>query len=370
MKNNDLVLLDMIFGLVLLPLSLFIRALRRFLSKIFKLNYEGILIIKFLGAGNFIALQKNFVGKNIDILSATSNAKAIAKFNIGQKVFLIDDSNILRLIVTGIICTCKILFNNYEQVINLETESKFAKFLTSLTSSKILSGVSNINKSYLDFYLYDKYLVNPLMLDKPKVISLLLDFKKTTNVYLEYALNEHRKYFLLNNSLANIKKICIFPSGSDTDLMRRLPINDGWDKIIDFLNSLNGIESIDIVFPSKFDQQYLDFISLCEKYPLANLLITSYDEFIKKIKRSDLLFTVDSQALHVGQHFRKLTIAIYGPTSPFGVNLEKTTYPLTQSLICSPCVHKYLRLPCGGKAPCMDFDDNHFEILKYINYKT
>ncbi len=367
MKNNDLVLLDMIFGLILFPLSLFVRTTRKLLSKIFKFKYQGILIIKFLGAGNLIAIKNSINQKNADILSAKSNAGAIDKFSIGNDIFLIDDSSFLRLMITGIICTCKIIFKNYEQVINLETESKFAKFIITLTSARILSGVSNIHKSYIDFYIYDKYLVNPFMLNKPEIIDLLLNFKKIKNEYLEYSLNEHRKNFLSKNNLSNIKKIVISPTGSNTDSIRRLSVSNGWDTIINYLNSLSGVESIDIVFSSTLDQQYFDFQSLVKKYNLVKIQITSYDQFVEKIKESDLLFTIDSQALHIGQYFKKISIAIYGPSTPFGVNFEDTTYPISQSLICSPCRHKYLRLPCEGKAPCMNFEDNNFEILKFIN---
>lgn len=80
-------ILDLIIGFFLLPLCLIIRGLRRILSKIFKANYRGILIIKFLGAGNFIAIQDTLLNKDVDILSAKSNANAIAKFNIGNRVF-------------------------------------------------------------------------------------------------------------------------------------------------------------------------------------------------------------------------------------------------------------------------------------------
>ena len=105
------------------------------LSKILKANYRGILIIKFLGAGNFIAIQDTLVNKDVDILSAKSNANAIAKFNIGNRVFLIDDSNLFNLIISSLNCISRLIFINYQQVINLETESKFAKFVTALTSA-------------------------------------------------------------------------------------------------------------------------------------------------------------------------------------------------------------------------------------------
>ncbi len=370
MKNNHLVILDLIIGFFLLPLCLIIRGLRRMLSKIFKINYRGILIIKFLGAGNFIAIQDTIVNKDFDILSAKSNASAINKFHIGSRVFLIDDSNLLRLITSCLNCIYRLLFINYQQVINLETESKFAKFITALTSAKVLSGVSNAHKSYIDYFLYDRYLVNPLMLDKPEVISLLTDFKTITNHFMEHALEAHRRDFLLNISLNNMKRVVISPAGSNTDSIRRLSIDGGWDVVMNYLVALDGVGFIDVVFSSSLDQQYSDFIVLGQKYPKVKIHITTYDEFVQKIKDSDLVLTIDSQALHIAQIFKRPTISFYGPSTPFGVNFGKTTYPVTRSLICSPCRHKYLSLPCQGDAPCMKFDRKQFEILAQINLKN
>lgn len=369
MNNNHLVILDLIIGFILLPLCLLIRGLRRIFSKIFKENYRGILVIKFLGAGNFIAIQDTLVDKDVDILTAKSNANALAKFNIGNHVFLIDDSNLLRLIFSCLNCIFRLLFKNYEQVINLETESKFAKFVIALTSAKILSGVSNVHKSYIDYFLYDRYLVNPMMLDKPEVINLLLDFKAVTNRYMKFALDAHRHDFLLNTSLNNVKRITISPTGSNTDFIRRLSVDGGWDIVIDYLSALDGVDVVDIVFPSSTDHQYHDFVVLSQKYPIIKLHITKYEEFIQKIKESDLVLTVDSQALHIAQQFKKPTIAIYGPSTPFSVNFEKTTYPVTRSLICSPCMHKYFKRPCENLAPCMKFDRLEFQLLNQINLK-
>ncbi len=363
-------ILDLIVGFILLPLCLIIKGLRRILSKIFKANYRGILIIKFLGAGNFIAIQDTLLNKDVDILSAKSNANAIAEFSIGNRVFLIDDSNLFKLIISCLNCIYRLIFINYQQVINLETESKFAKFVTALTSAKVHSGVSNAHKSYIDYFLYDKYLVNPMMLDKPEVINLLLDFKSITNHYMEHTLNAHRQDFLLNISLNNVKRVVISPTGSNTDSIRRLSIDGGWDVVMNYLGALDGVGFIDVVFSSALDQQYSDFIVLGQKYPKVKIHITKYDEFIQKIKDSDLVLTIDSQALHIAQQFKKPTISFYGPSTPFGVNFGKTTYPVTRSLICSPCMHKYISKPCKDLAPCMKFDRKQFEVLTQINLKN
>ena len=366
MKNNHLVVLDLIVGFVLLPLCILVRFARRFLGRVFSVNYHGTLIIKFLGAGNFVAIQDTIEGKDVDILSARSNLNALNKFSIGQKIFLIDDSNLLNLLITSLTCCIRLLFRNYHQVINLETESKFAKFITALTSAEILSGVSNVHKSYVDFLLYDTYLVNPLLLGKPSVIKFLEKFDQVTNVYVDDALDGHRKNFLSNTSLKNVKKILISPAGSNTDSTRRLSIN-GWRYVFELLSGAKGVESIGIVFASKDDEQYVEFSKLILEFQHMQIHLTSYHAFIDAIKNADLVITIDSQALHIAQQFNRPTIGIYGPTSPFSVNLANTTYPITKSLICSPCFHKYLRLPCKGQVPCMSFEKDHYSVLELIN---
>jgi hypothetical protein len=208
------------------------------------------------------------------------------------------------------------------------------------------------------------------MLDKPAVINLLLDFKTISNHYMEHALDAHRRDFLLNIPLNNVKRIVISPTGSNTDSIRRLSIDGGWDVVMNYLDAIDGLGFIDVVFSSGLDQQYSDFIVLGKKYPKVEIHITKYDEFIQKIKDSDLVLTIDSQALHIAQQFKKPTISFYGPSIPFGVNFEKTTYPVTRSLICSPCMHKYISKPCKDLAPCMKFDRKQFEILTQINLKN
>ena len=94
-----------------------------------------------------------------------------------------------------------------------------------------------------------------------------------------------------------------------------------------------------------------------------NLKITNFNDFVSWVKKSDLILSVDSQALHIAQLYKKESIVFYGPTSPFGINLEDTTYPVSLSLSCSPCTHKYLKLPCGNSAPCMNFKKKYLDIF-------
>ncbi len=366
MKNNQLVLIDMVIGFLLLPLCILIRYLRKLINRIIFTKYEGTLVIKFLGAGNFLAVKNEISGKNVDVVTSKSNVGVLNKFNIGNKVYIIDDNNFLNLLFTATICCFKLSFKNYYQVINLETESKFAKFLTAMTSAQILSGVTNVHKSYIDYWLYDRYFVNPIILEKSTLISQLKNFSPVTNISVDSAVSDCRQNFKNMELLRNIKTITISPTCSNTDHLRRLS-STSWFSILNILSKQPGIGKITAVFPGADDLQFQSFSDMQSLYPYLVVKVTTYEEYISEIESADLLLTVDSQALHLRQLNNKPTIAIYGPTSPFGVSLKKTTYPITQSLICSPCTHKYLRLPCENSAPCMSFDSKFFDIFLEIN---
>lgn len=354
-------------GFVLLPFCLLIRFFRRLLAKIFPRKHHGILIIKFLGAGNYVALQNFIAGKEVEILSARSNRNALEKFGIGKKHYLIDDRSFISLVVTSVVSCIQIALRDYEQVVNLETESNFAKFVAALTSCKILSGVSNVHKSYIDYYLYDRYLVNPTLLSKADSMRLLVNFSELENLHIKQTISSHRQNFIDAGFLTHINQVIISPTSSNTDSSRRLSCSD-WEKIFSMLWATDDSLWIEVLFPSKNDEQFMDLSTIIQRYPKIELVVTSYDEFVEKISKADLILTVDSQALHIAQQFERPTVAFFGPTSPFGVNFCNTTYAITKSLACSPCFHKYLKLPCDGTIPCMRFDSSDFEILRLINH--
>lgn len=366
MKNSQLVFLDMLVGIFLMPTCIVIRIIRKNIFKCLPIQCKGVLIVKFLGAGNFLALKDSISNEIVDIVSASSNQSVLSRFSLGKNVYLIDDSSFLRLLITGLACCIRLCFSRYEQVINLETESKFAKFLCALAAAKHLSGVSNIHKSYIDYWLYDRYLVNPVMLSKNQLVNQLRQFQPFRNEYVGTIVDSIQQKSSLTRLTKAVSRVLVSPTCSSTDHLRRLsPAN--WEYILNSLEICNTVDQITVVFPSESDAQFASFSAFARKYPKLSVQVTSYDAFVDAIKRTDLLITVDSQALHIGQLFSKNTVAIYGPTSPFGVNLGEKTFPITKSLICSPCTHKYLKIPCGESAPCMDFSAIDLDMRRFIS---
>ena len=365
MNNQFLILVDTLFGVILIPLGICLHFSLKFIKKFIRTNPKRFLVIKLLGAGNFLPIKNTLARKDIDIVTVKSNFLTLKHFHIGSQIYVIDDTNILTLAITSLLVFIQLLFRDYVQVINLELESKFAKFLSLITPASILSGISSQNKSFLDSLIYDTYLVTPLMLSKAEIVSQLLSFKKKKNVLVDSLVNNHKRIFLERFfPLKNINKVSIFPSCSSTDALRRLSILD-WEFILIKLSNNNKVKVINIIFANSEDCQYREFSDLLVKLNLEKiqLILTDFPNFVAIIEGSNLVVSVDSQALHISQFLHKRAIAIYGPTSPFGINLENTTYPITNSLQCSPCTHKYIKLPCNNTAPCMKFKSEYFNIF-------
>ena len=207
MNNNILILFDTFVGVILIPIGLFINALNKYILHFVRPKPRGRLLIKLLGAGNYLPLKSKLSAEPFDILTVRSNLKTLEYFGIGNRIYLINDKNILLLFISAFSIFFKLILQNYEQVINLEMESKFAKFLSLISPTKGLSGISSHNKSYLDCYIYDSYLVSPLLMGRGEIVSQLVRFKPETNNYLLALVRSHqekfKKKFLLNKSLKN-----------------------------------------------------------------------------------------------------------------------------------------------------------------------
>jgi len=161
----------------------------------------------------------------------------------------------------------------------------------------------------------------------------------------------------------NNKELLIAPTCLLTDKNRRLRI-EVWEHVLNCFGPF--YEAINISFPSVNDSQYEEFIALTGRLPFNNvhLLIEQYNDFVYRISNSNLVITIDSQALHIAQHYSKDVVAFYGPTSPYGVRLASSTKVVSKNLECSPCTHKYFREPCNGVIGCMRYNFDEINEIK------
>lgn len=362
MNNKELILIDKVVGLILLPCSLLFRVIALLRRSTGQKCNQPMLVIKFLGAGNFLSLRNALSPLNTHIITSITNKQSLEEFDIGQKVYYLNDKNPIFLLIDVIKTLSILFFSNYSQVINLEPESYFAKFLCSIPASQKTCGVSNAHKGLMDALIYDSYLVTPSLLNKSEILSLLIEFQALENPELAGLIQsiQIKQDAKFREALSNLDNVVIAPTCSSTDSLRRLGI-EVWELII---NSLTRYPHITVLFPNERDLQYLEFTQMSCAFQNLHIEITNYQTFVQKIKESNLVITIDSQALHIAQLFEIPALAFYGPTSPFGVNLGQNTYPITRTMACSPCTHKYFEAPCQGQAPCMKFSKINLGILK------
>lgn len=356
MKNNTLVLIDWTTGLAISPLIILVKAVKKLASKFYRPKRNGRLLIKFLGAGNYVAMS-DVIDDNTTLVSAASNRAAIERFLNPKAVFYIDDTGLFSLVRTAVGATLYVLTGSFHEVINLETESKFSKLLTTLARSEETLGLTNIHKSYLDALIYDRYLVNPIMVSKSDAIRLLTKFELVVNKYALEPINKSQKDFIEQVRFnKTISKIVFSPTGSDTNTLRRLDV-DVWTKIANKIFAKFKDVSIDIVFPNMVDWQYQPMGQAFALEPRCTMKIGSYEDYLNVLKEADLIVCIDSQSLHIGCRLGVPVIGFFGPTSPYGVNYASTVYPISKAAICSPCMHKYFVTPCKNTAVCMEFSD-------------
>ena len=365
MKNNTLVLIDWIAGLVIAPAIIIVKLIKKLAVNFYQSHRQGRLIIKFLGAGNYVAMS-DVIDGNTTLISALSNKSAIEHFLKPQEVFYIDDSNFFSLVSNSFGAIFFVLKGSFHEVINLETESKFSKLLATLARSELTLGLTNAHKSYLDALIYDQYLVNPMMLSKSDSIRILTHFDLVSNEYGLAAIEKSQSDFLNHVRFkGGIKRIIFAPTGSDTNKLRRLGA-DLWKKVADRILLQFPDTTFDLIFPNNTDWQYESIHSILGADPCFSVRIGGYGQYLEWLAKADLVVCIDSQTLHIASKLETPVICFFGPTSPYGVNHSKNVYPISRAAMCSPCMHKYFSTPCADRAICMNFNDSDLQIFNRL----
>jgi ADP-heptose:LPS heptosyltransferase len=361
MNSKSLILIDAATSVVILLTSFLFRLRTKMFQSVIKFNYpKKILVIKFLGAGNLIAMSDVLSFEDCEIVTVKANVSAIREFIPHASVISLDQTNFIRLFFSCIRAFLFLIFSKYNYVVNLEAESSFAKFIASIPLSKNLNGLSNKYKSFFDWFFYDFYLVSPSNVQRDRILELLIKNSEPSINLVNYSIIESLNSRNVLKSFKTEQKLFISPSCSPTDNNRRLNIKS-WIHFIEVMRS--NFSQILIAFPSKNDIQYDEFTKTFSSFGNIQIVIEPYTTFKKRIADCDVLATIDSQALHIGQKFSKKIICFYGPTSPHGVKLSKNTYILSKEFECSPCTHKYFEEPCRGRVPCMHYNKEELSVI-------
>lgn len=369
MNNKLLLIIDSLSQFLLFPIVIIFILFRKFIYSGRNYNNDRELIIKLMGAGNFIAFSSNFKDENIHLLTTNNTYNAVRHFCTTERVFIIDTSSLLSLLKSLPTLFSLYFQGRYSLIVNMESESVFAKFVTATVSASNRSGLSNAYRGLLDYFIYDNYIVSPDLMPKKAILNQLRSYNPEVNSDINSIIKHKQQNFLLAyaDKLLSVKKLVIAPSCSKADETRRLP-NELWIEVFNIID-IQNIKTVEILLQDKHDPQASFFNTFFLNYKNVYVRITSYEAFTHSIEKADVLITVDSQALHIAQYYGVFSFAFFGPTSPFGVNIEDTTYPISASLQCSPCTHKYFVKPCNGDCFCLHpiFLEGHLAVLGKIN---
>jgi ADP-heptose:LPS heptosyltransferase len=355
MKTYTLILLDALLVPVIAPFFIIFFPLSWIALKFVKKQKQDLLIIKFMGAGNLIALADDINLESVHIITSQNNNVSAIRFVPNAKLLLISTNNPFDVIITLSKILLKLLTFEFNRVVNLETESKLAKLFVLCSRANQKLGVSNRHRSFIDKFIYSSYIVPTIQQRVDIFRALISEEFFVKHRQSEYLCMQAQNSFKENLTKKNHLNISIYPSCSDSERLRRLPLRL-WFLLIDELLKIKTC-SVKIIFPVEDDIQKAAFLERYFDFSEVILLETSYKDFVNSIQNSDLIFSVDSSAVHIAQNYNVPSFVFFGPTSPFSISITDKCYPISLSLMCSPCIYKYFKPPCNGLAPCMNYQE-------------
>ena len=321
---------------------------------------RGCAVIKLVGAGSlFLAMpsmleiRKSFPKGGFYLVGTPAVIRVAREFGWFDEYWTIDDSSVLRLIVSVIKVLCRMAIHA-DHLIDLEVHSRFTTLLTVLSTVRNRIGfVDEIVFWRRGFYTHMTFfnVHGPVFV----FYDLLARWFGVENVSVT-AFNENFKKQVMATSL---------PSGTlrpgpyiaighaCSDLSReRLLRPDEWKRLlmpvllaghdIVFLGGPGDVAAADAIIAVLGRGR-----NLCGELDIV--------QSAKMAGRAAVYYGIDSMLLHLARALGVPTVSLFGPTDP-NVLLR----PLAHServafahLPCSPCIHVNESPPCQGRRPCM-----------------
>ena len=88
MNNKELILIDKVVGLILLPCALLFRTIVLLRRSIGQKRNQPMLVIKFLGAGNFLSLRNELSPLNTHIITSITNKQSLEELTWSKSLLL------------------------------------------------------------------------------------------------------------------------------------------------------------------------------------------------------------------------------------------------------------------------------------------
>jgi ADP-heptose:LPS heptosyltransferase len=322
---------------------------------------KRIVFIKLLGLGSLIvasdaiqAIRVRFPGARLILLTDNNIADGIAPFQLFDEICAINTERL------GMTCwdVARFLLRTWRWrrlwVIDLEVYSKLTTALALLTLARNRVGF------YLSYVPFRRFL-NTHNITFDQSVHLEDNYRYMARqltgaaipVFVPAARQAEleKPYILLNNTCSGLADVRKLPDRTFSDVVEW--ILEQTDYGVALLGMRDDRDAINRLISGPGLQgrreRILNYAGMAEDF-------AAYYSFLRD--KGVCLVTIDSGPLHIARKLGLPTVSVWGPTNPDNYlrvephETERHLYFYLRSP-CSPCVHHYETLPCGGNNFCM-----------------
>lgn len=323
-----------------------------------------IVFIKLLGLGSLIvasdaimAIRRKYPDARLILLTDANIAAGIAPFDLFDDIQIVHTGN--PLMTAGGVC--RFLFRCWRRrlwVIDLEVYSKLTTVLALLTLATnrfgfILSPVvfrRLLNTHNIVFdpagFLEDNYTQMAGVVTGGDIAQAVT----STPAPPRSGGDLSKPFILLNNTCSGLAYVRRLPDSTFSEICEW--ILDHTAYCVALLGSPGDREDID-----RFIGDHPGLARQRDR--IVNVAGRDFPTYYRFLREEGVcLITIDSGPLHIARKLGLPTLSVWGPTDPANY-LKVTSAEQDRHLTyygktgCSPCVHRYHPLPCGGNNVCM-----------------
>jgi ADP-heptose:LPS heptosyltransferase len=331
---------------------------------------QTIAVSKFVGMGSIVyvgilcrALKKRFPSSTLYFIT-TKGCMAIASRLVDvDKVLTVDDSGMIKMLLTNISLIVKLWFLRPELYFDMEVYSSYSAIIANLSLARNRYGFYRKSAAYkkglfthLIFFntrrhIAEIYRQMGLMAE----VDVNVDIADLLKVYPEDEVK--LSYLFEKHDLKNKRLILVNPNASDLLIERRWS-EDRWAAYLDQATQ-RWPQLFFLLVGAPHERKYVSEIyhqlSPETKGKVINLAgEADFGTYLALIKIVDLVVTIDSGPVHIAAAFGKQTISLWGPGDPgHYAPLDRKHRTLYEPVYCSPCLYHADVPPCGGDNICM-----------------
>jgi ADP-heptose:LPS heptosyltransferase len=321
-----------------------------------------IVFIKLLGLGSLIvasdaitAIRARFPNARLILLTDANIAAGIAPFGLFDEIYPIDTDNM----ATTAMGVTRFLLRSWGWrrlwVIDLEVYSKLTTVFALLTLARNRAGF------YLSAVPFRKFLnTHNIIFDQSVYLedNYLHMARQVTGAELRLPVSAVREaelekpYIILNNTCSGLAYVRKLPDRTFSAVCEWILEHTGYNVALlgmpDDKEEINRFIGANPGLRGREDR-IVNFAGMAEDF-------AAYYRFLSE--KGVCLVTIDSGPLHIARKLGLPTVSVWGPTNPdnyLKIRSHEEGRHLSYYLKtpCSPCVHHYELLPCGGNNFCM-----------------